>query len=179
MIIKFKIFETYRENDPFDEEDWNDENQDFKKGDRVLCIKGTEPDSGGPIQGQEYIVVYICEYDPLMDVKTIDGDDIGEWFRERFVKVRTVNENDHFDIDPLGEEDWNDMPMRVRILPNMENYIQPKGLWNKLYIDFIGREFDVRREEVFENVDCYVVGSYNDGQYELHLIPKECVENTD
>jgi hypothetical protein len=168
MIKKFKIFENrFSEIDPFDEENWDEIDPVIKNGDIVLCINGI---NGRSLikTGQKYSVINVDDFDDLIEVRTIQGLYVGKFFKTRFVKVNNINEN-HSEIDPFGEENLEDRPNTIRILPNFITYIQPNGIWNKIYLDYIGKIYNVKRERIYNNINCYVIDTGD-------IIPVVCTE---
>jgi hypothetical protein len=96
MIKSFENFHS--EIDPYNEENWDE----IEVGDSVICVRGTY-DGIRLFKNQQYIVddIVIFIGEPTIKIK---GDD-GYWDPSRFKKI--LNEN-HNEVDPLGEENWDD-----------------------------------------------------------------------
>ena len=105
MIIKFKIFESNKQElDPYGEENWGDEigPENWKRGDIIVCIDDSW--SNGKLKkGNEYEIyemhedyaVLVCGGHAWHDVKKFK------------LKESEVLEK-YEDIDPYGEEDWDE-----------------------------------------------------------------------
>jgi hypothetical protein len=95
--------------DPLGEEDWNDEEKYIKVGDIVTCIRALDlpkPYNEYLVIGNNYKVNDIFNY--YISLEHVPGF----WHKIRFVKKIELNEN-HSDIDPFDEEDWNDNKVNV------------------------------------------------------------------
>lgn len=94
------------------------------------------------------------------------------------------NFNKHIDIDPYGEEDWNDdiILKKVKILPNLEYYIKNIGL-GKEFKNFINKITTIKDKYVYKNIDGYIVDPDFDPNREPttsgYFIPKDCIEFID
>lgn len=85
MITKFKIFEQHENIDPYNEEIWDTNLQDFKEGDEVMCINNT-----GDFTWLKYLE--LNKIYKIVDIG-IDGEHItlsgiiGWFMKNRFVKI--------------------------------------------------------------------------------------------
>jgi len=100
MIKKFKLFESHEDIDPYGEEDW-DNSGDYNIGDDVVCIDVNR--SWEITLGKIYKVV---DFDHWGDPKIIcDNGKESYYVKDRFKKI---SENIHSDVDPYGEENWDE-----------------------------------------------------------------------
>ncbi len=96
-------------------------------------------------------------------------------------KFKIFENIDHYDVDPLGEEDWSE-PIEigsiVEVLPNMINYIGKK--WSeKVVSKLIGKQFKVKQlNNIGGYKNCVVVYHGPDADIGVtgYLIPKDCIK---
>ena len=100
MIKKFEQFDNHFELDPYGEEDWDGDNE-FKVGDKIICWYDDWTDHKLK-KGCEYTVKGIKDY-----LISLDEFPFNVFSIDRFVKKENENIN-HSDLDPYGEEDWNE-----------------------------------------------------------------------
>jgi hypothetical protein len=109
--------ESFSEQDPFGEEQWDDYDENiFKVGDKVKCVQPPpylKTDDGSLIFNTQdvYTIEDIFEDDdPYFSCKTYIRLNNSELFlsANRFTKRINENTTVNFDIDPFGEEDWDD-----------------------------------------------------------------------
>jgi hypothetical protein len=101
-----KTFEQYNEIDPYGEEDWNENDEErISKGDIVICIDDNDPYNGYLQKGQNYKVKDIAFADS--SIKLEGGPDW--WYQtKRFVKKKDKTFEQYNEMDPYGEEIWDD-----------------------------------------------------------------------
>jgi len=110
MIIKFKLFENNIDIDPYGEEDWNEVIYP-QDNEWVLCIK----DHPNFEEGKKYKVLYVNRTCVWLNKPKSYGNlyqSMGfhkEYFYDYFERI--IDENFHLDIDPYGEEDWNEIDL--------------------------------------------------------------------
>lgn len=169
--------ESFNELDPYDEEDWNDENE-IKKGDILTCIDSM--DSRELEEDENYKVTATSGDWVWVEGKT------NAWHKRRFKKIKKF---ERFDIDPYGEENWDDKYFEVgdtvRILPKIKYYIDNYDLHKKLEFA-IGRTGEVLRPlSHYDGMPYYVISHEicpelyrKDGDSETlgYTIPPDCLE---
>jgi len=113
-FIKVRVDENaHNELDPYGEEDWG-EPVEFKEGDIVVCI-GKDWNNRQIEIGEEYVCAgpsYELPHNDgklFIDVVKSNGLRYGGYHTWKFKLKKDVNENiDHSDIDPYGEEEWDE-----------------------------------------------------------------------
>ena len=138
-----KINEGHEDVDPYGEEDWNGDNE-LKIGDSVVCV-----DTNRAYNITIDKIYKILDFDRSGDPYIInDKRDVGNYCLWRFKKVK-LNEA-HEDVDPYGEEDWDDEPE----LKIGDEVICIRSAGASFYIT-LGAIYTIKKVQVFGN-DHYV-----------------------
>jgi hypothetical protein len=166
-IDKFKKINETHENDPFNEENWG--NDEFEAGDDIICIEK----AFGITAGKIYRVIEVDKNNNPR-IRLDNDTDSGYYFKFRFKKVK-LNEN-HLDIDPYSEENWNELPNKVKVLPNIIKYVEELG-YSEDYLKFIGKTYPVMREGMFRGTHGHIKTYIIQTSFEqLYHLPEECAE---
>jgi hypothetical protein len=161
IITKFKIFEDVQnEFDPYGEEDWED-SMTLSKGDEVLITdrlldyKDLLPNWFMNFIGKKTFIyddqIYYNQgvAGIVVDAKFYVDDEskVKAYFipTNCLKKIKKIDESFIDEIDPYGEEDWEDKNLKkgdlVKILPKFQWYLDnTRNHWDReLHMKFIGK----------------------------------------